>query len=364
MTVVSITQDTRGGGGNATVVGWYRRWAEVHEPARVECFLDESSKGWPIWARREWGAGRVAVPRALPKLHVPPYLCGRLHLRKLWKDVEEVHVVGAVALHGWLAGPEVPPVVWFATTIEDERRSILRLTDPPRQVLYRFTLPALRRTERAVFRHARRVLAMSPHTADLLIRGGVPADRVEVRPVPVDTRRFDSSPSAERRGLLFAGRADDKRKGVDRAIALVEQSTRARRTGLDIVSTLPPPAGLVRKLNGVVRWHGEMDEIADAYRRAQLLVFPSRQEGLGIVAFEALACETPVVAYRCGGPDAFLAESGGAVLVDNQADFQAAVERLLADEDRCAEMGALGREWVSKNLSAESFLGDPGIFRP
>lgn len=364
MTVVSITQDTRGGGGNATVVAWYRRWAAEHEPDSVECCLDEATTGWPLRARQEWGPGLVAVPRTLPRLHVPPYLVGRLHLRNLWDGVEAVHVVGAVSLHGWLADPEVPMVVWLATTIEDERRSAMGLRDRRRRALYQSTLPALKRIETAVLQRAQRVLAMSPHTADLLIRNGVPSGRVEVRPVPIDTVRFDVPHHEDRHGLLFVGRARDPRKGVDRAVALLEQGAAARQVGLDIVSHQPPLAKLLRQVNGAVRWHGAVDEVADAYQRAQLLLLPSRQEGLGIVAFEALACGTPVVAYRCGGADAYLAESGGAELVDSQTDFESVVERLLGNESARAEMGARGRAWVQQHLSAESFLGDPTVFRP
>ena len=45
------------------------------------------------------------------------------------------------------------------------------------------------------------------------------------------------------------------------------------------------------------------DELVDLYRRATLFVMPSRQEGLGIVVLEAMACGLPVVSTRCGGPE-------------------------------------------------------------
>ncbi|KAF1050638.1 MAG: GDP-mannose-dependent alpha-mannosyltransferase [Stenotrophomonas maltophilia] len=46
--------------------------------------------------------------------------------------------------------------------------------------------------------------------------------------------------------------------------------------------------------------HGEA--LAELYRTASVLVFPSRTDTLGLVMFEALACGTPVAAFPVPGP--------------------------------------------------------------
>jgi len=141
---------------------------------------------------------------------------------------------------------------------------------------------------------------------------------------------------------------------------LLNASSEVRSSGVDVVSSGAPPPWAVRP---DLRWRGRTDDLPGVYRQAQVMVLPSRQEGFGIVAFEALACGTPVVAYRCGGPDRFLEASGGGIVVDSAEEFRRAVERLLSDSDLREELGVAGREWVDTNLSAKQFLANSDIFR-
>ena len=69
-----------------------------------------------------------------------------------------------------------------------------------------------------------------------------------------------------------------------------------------------------------------------------------------------------LVAYRCGGPDGLLAESGAAILVDDDREFLSAVESLLADESARAQMGVTGRHYAVDKLSAQDFLADKSLF--
>ncbi|HEV2125524.1 MAG TPA: glycosyltransferase family 4 protein [Chloroflexota bacterium] len=361
MNTVALLQDPAGRGGTNTVVSWYRRWNKAQGICVYECYLDDTRKGWPAKPALLDPTGSLAVPRFLPRLHVPQYFAARRQLRRIWSGVEVVHVVGAVCIQGSLAPATIPAIIWTATTIADERCSIVPLVSPARRLLYRSTLPLLRRLEAMALTNAKKVYAMSRHTADVLLSYGVDHHKVDVLPVPIDTTRF-SPGKTERRGVLFVGRVLDPRKGFSRVITLAATSRLTRAHGVAVVSLGEQAAVWPRDLAGAIRWWGPAEKLEECYRSAEVLVLPSYQEGLGIVAFESLACGTPVVAYRCGGPDHFLQESGGGIVVDDDQHFRTAVEALLGDAARRQEMGDVGRAWVNRNMNGASFLGDSALF--
>ncbi|MCG8906067.1 glycosyltransferase family 1 protein [Pseudomonas sp. DP-17] len=94
--------------------------------------------------------------------------------------------------------------------------------------------------------------------------------------------------------------------------------------------------------------HG--DELAEAYRSASVLVFPSLTDTLGLVMYEALACGTPVAAFPVAGPLDVL-QQGVTGAMD--ADLRSACLRALGlDRQACAQW-ARGQTW---RASAQEFL--------
>ncbi len=82
--------------------------------------------------------------------------------------------------------------------------------------------------------------------------------------------------------------------------------------------------------------HGQA--LADAYRDASVLVFPSRTDTYGLVMLEALACGTPVAAFAVAGPlDVLRQGQSGVMDEDLRAACLAALE---LDRGRCAELAA------------------------
>ena len=87
--------------------------------------------------------------------------------------------------------------------------------------------------------------------------------------------------------------------GLDRPTALIELA--ASLGVADRVIFLPPQTG---------------DELAALYRAADLVAVPSHSESFGLVALEAQACGTPVVAAAVGGLVTAVRDGVSGVLVD------------------------------------------------
>jgi D-inositol-3-phosphate glycosyltransferase len=74
------------------------------------------------------------------------------------------------------------------------------------------------------------------------------------------------------------------------------------------------------------------EQLADHYRAADVAVVPSHNESFGLVALEAQACGTPVVAAAVGGLPTAVDDGVSGVLVDRRHpdDYAAAIRRVLA----------------------------------
>lgn len=114
---------------------------------------------------------------------------------------------------------------------------------------------------------------------------------------PVDVERFTSSGSQKREGFVIVGR-QVTHKRVDLAIAACNEI----RAKLTVVGDGPEHGRLVAKAGSTIRFKTNVsdEEIVDYLAGAEAFIFPN-EEDFGIVAVEAQAAGTPVIAYRAGG---------------------------------------------------------------
>lgn len=205
------------------------------------------------------------------------------------------------------------------------------------------------RARYAAVRRAARVIVPSAVVADdverLLRMNRERIDVVAEAPAPVFARVPEPRAALSRlrlpeRFMLWVGGLDppDPRKGLPALAAAV-----APELPLVIAGRLGAEgAALARP--GVVVPVGRLSdpELAALYSAANVLVFPSLDEGYGLPPVEALACGTPVAAFAAGALPETLEGAGGVELVDpgDVAALLAAAERL------AGEVGSwTGRAW-------------------
>lgn len=272
--------------------------------------------------------------------------------------------VGTVAAERWSV-----PLVHTMHTMAKVKNARLAEGDAPEPI-------GRVRGEEEIVRLADRLVANTEEEAAELVGlyEADPAQVVVVHPgVDLDVFRADRSETARAAlgvaddavVLLFAGRIQPL-KAPDvllRAVAVLlerDPSLRERLvvpvvggasgSGLDAPDAL---ADLARELglDDVVRFEPPVrqDVLADWYAAATAVCVPSYNESFGLVAIEAQACGTPVVAARVGGLPTAVADEVSGLLVDGHdpADWADALERLVTDPGLADAMGRKAVEHAS-----------------
>ncbi len=213
---------------------------------------------------------------------------------------------------------------------------------------------------RAVARRAHTLTTVSTWLADsarALAPGLVPV----VAPMPIAAHLFEPGSDRARDRLLFVGKLN-RQKGFS---FLLQALARMRhRPIVEVVvgvgSERGDAEGEARSLGVAdrLRWHPtlEQKELAALYQSCTALVMPALNEGLGMVAAEAMLCGMPVVAFASGGlTDIVLpGRTGFLTPAEDVAALGSAVDQLLDLPDQGAALGREGRQVALDRFSPEA----------
>ena len=189
------------------------------------------------------------------------------------------------------------------------------------------------------------IIAPSTYAAET-IEPYAPAAKVRVVPPGVDGTEFPLTPAGSRRSdqILFVGFVNFN-KGLDvllRAVQVLRRRgasgklvvvggahyRRTEREGAELVA-LAATLGVSDRVEFLGRRPPE--EVARLMGESAAVVLPSRAESFGSVLVEALACGTPVVATRCGGPEDVVVDTVGELVpVGDHEALAEALTRVLA----------------------------------
>ncbi|WP_211835920.1 D-inositol-3-phosphate glycosyltransferase [Streptomyces rhizosphaericus] len=361
------------GGMNVYIVELARRLAAID--IEVEIFTRATTAALPPAVElapgvlvRHVDAGPY---EGLAKEDLPAQLCAFTHgVMQAWAGHRPGHY-DLVHSHYWLSGHVGwlaaerwgVPLVHAMHTMAKVKNAALAAGDTPE--------PAARVIgEQQIVRAADRLIANTAEEAEELVRHYDAArELVAVVHPGVNLDRFrpaDGRAAARARlGLpadalipLFAGRIQPL-KAPDillHAVAhlLEEDPSLRERMVVPVVggpsgSGLAKPEGLHKLaarlgICDVVRFRPPcaQDELADWYRAASVLVMPSYSESFGLVAIEAQACGTPVVAASVGGLPVAVRDGVSGTLIDGHdpADYARALRPFAQDPGRADRMGA------------------------
>lgn len=285
-------------------------------------------------------------------------------------------------LSGWVASRlrDEWKLPWFHTfhtlaRVKNERAAEGAVLEPDHRIA----------VEQSVVRNSDRLIASSVQEAEDLVRlYGASRDLVSVVPPGVDLRVFGPRPSDQLRAelglgdarvIVFAGRLE-RLKGAEtlmRAFGILANdglvaapvalvviggdsqngASESRATGGERARL----EALARELDvsDKVRFIGSVDQptLATYLNLASVCVVPSYSESFGLVALEAEACGTPVVAARVGGLPTIVKDglTGYTLVSRDPARYADRIARLLSDEElrrcfsRCSRLVATQFTW-------------------
>jgi glycosyltransferase involved in cell wall biosynthesis len=219
--------------------------------------------------------------------------------------------------------------------------------------------------QRAAYATAHRIVANSAAVADHLASNGIRRERLAVIPNGVARSIVPRRPvSAVRRvamvGTLRTVKGHDVL--IDAAPALL---SRHRDLHFDIIGGGPLLGDLrqrvkARNVSEAFTFFGHREDVAERMAEADLIVMPSRSEGLPNAILEAMAAGRPVVASAVGGIPEVIQDGVTGVLVPpgDPAALAGAIEALADDPRRADAIGLAARAAAESTFSFERMVQD------
>jgi glycosyltransferase involved in cell wall biosynthesis len=184
--------------------------------------------------------------------------------------------------------------------------------DPLARLGLKLLAAPLRKWDYKAAQRPNHLIANSTHT-QAMIKKFYGRDSMVIHP-PVDIERFAGQTEEPRKGFVTAGRQTPYKR-LDLPVKV------ATELGLNlIVLGDGPDYKRLRKMAGktVTFLRDKNDEeIAHYFRTSEAFVFPNMDD-FGIVAVEALAAGTPVIAYKAGGALDYIEDGKNGLFFDKQ----------------------------------------------
>ncbi|CAN5791766.1 glycosyltransferase family 4 protein [soil metagenome] len=297
-----------------------------------------------LWNRRAAAAAEALIERFRPDV---------VHLHDIYPQLSVAPVVVA-ARRGIATVQTLHNYELISASPTDHRgRWLDRGPEPAPVRALRTALGVVRRVVHVP--RISRFVAVSRHMAETFAAHGIRAD---VMPNFVERGADDARPGfAERAGIAFVGRLTEE-KGARDAIALARALPDVAVTMIGHGPLEGEAIAAARKLENLeCTGFLSEDAVARRLRSSRVLAVPSRwEEPAGLVALEAMAEGTPVVAYASGGLAEYVSDAGaGFVVPRSEEALAAACQALYHDREAWAEASAAGGRAAARDHSPDRY---------
>ena len=229
--------------------------------------------------------------------------------------------------------------------------------------------------EKALYRSKfnKAILVDSQYTKDYLQNRHGKREDIFIFPFYIDRNIFKPLAKKNRKTQLdlptqyifSCGRFDDERKNLVlllEAFKILKKKSRFHKDLKFLIAGFRPSRRYYKKykLDDSVIFLGyvsEKDKV-ELYQNASIFVLPSKQEGLGVVILEAMACGLPVVSTQCGGPESIIEDGVNGILTEFKAAGMADdIEKILINKDLAEELLINGLKTIKEKFSKDAAIG-------
>jgi D-inositol-3-phosphate glycosyltransferase len=317
----------------------------------------------------------VPLPKAELERYIPKFVQGI----KSFAESKNIHY-DLIHSHYWMSGLaaielsqtwNIPFLHMFHTLVLMKNR----IAQTPQEMEGEYRILG----EKKVISKANRIIAATlAEKSQLEFLYKAPSSKISVIPPGVDTRHFYPIPKDEAKEvvgvpedshtILFVGRIEPL-KGIDKliqAISIIQNNGELRCCPHNLVIIGGEPNAKSEEMNAemarlqdmvedlgienFVIFLGKQDQqlLPYYYSASEIVVMPSHYESFGMVALEAMACGTPVIASQVGGL-AFLVRDGETGFVVPGNDVQMLAKRiveLIKDKDLRNKLGNKSAEYA------------------
>ena len=284
------------------------------------------------------------------------------YVRRRMARYDIVHDNQSLSYGLWAISRKIPTVATIHHPITVDRKIAVRAVKPFWKKMKQLRWFSFIGMQIRVSRRLKRIITVSDCSRqDIAREFRIPEERFTVVPNGINTRLFYPIPDIPREPgrIIVTTSSDVPLKGLYYLLHALHSICRKRKdVRLVVVGTPKKNGGIARLIRRLgigdrIIFTGRISdaEFVEQYARAAMAVVASVYEGFGLPAGEAMACGVPVISTTGGALPEVVGEAGMLVPPRDQQALARAIETLLDNPQRAADLGRQGYQRVQRHFT-------------